>query len=103
MVELLLHNGALQRTACSDGKTALHYASQAGHARIVQRLVQDADVELVNQRDQAAWTPLHYAAEHGGIDVVCLLLEVSSTLFWHCVAHVLVSVILDLEVEVNDR
>ncbi|KAK9828842.1 hypothetical protein WJX72_002378 [[Myrmecia] bisecta] len=75
IVELLLEKGADLRAVCEEGETALHYAAEMGHKDVVGRLLRDADLELVNMRDDGQWSALHYAAEQLNVDVVHLLIK----------------------------
>jgi len=76
MVKLLVERGVDVEARCSDGKTAVHYATQYGHDHIVQYLLQDSTRDLVNQADGAGWTPMHYAAEQGCLQLVEAFLQV---------------------------
>jgi len=62
-----------------DGETALHLAAQYGRARIAWLLLnRGARVDL---RDHSGWTPLHWAAAGGYLDVVeILVMNLSSWL-----------------------
>ena len=76
MVKLLVERGIDVEARCSDGKTAVHYATQYGHDHLVHYLLQDSSRDLVNQADAAGWTPLHYAAEQGCLQLVDAFLQV---------------------------
>lgn len=75
-MELLLSKGDDVRAGCVDSKTALHYAAQMGHEAVAARLLADQPGDLVNTLDAAEWAPLHYAAEHGSLQLGLLFLEV---------------------------
>ena len=77
IVSFLLERGADIRAVTLDGYSALHAAAEWGHAAVMQRLLQQADTELVNGGDEEGWTALHNAAEQGSVEVVQLLLQVS--------------------------
>ena len=77
IVDFLLEKGADIRAVTLDGYSALHAAAEWGHAAVMQRLLQQADTELVNGGDEEGWTALHNAAEQGSVEVVQLLLQVS--------------------------
>ena len=77
IVDFLLERGADIRAVTLDGYSALHAAAEWGHAAVMQRLLQQADAELVNGGDEEGWTALHNAAEQGSVEVVQLLLQVS--------------------------
>ena len=83
IVNFLLERGADIRAVTLDGYSALHAAAEWGHAAVMQRLLQQADVELVNGGDEEGWTALHNAAEQGSVEVVQLLLQVSPALTSH--------------------
>ena len=55
-----------------DGCTALCLAAAAGHAALVEALL-DAGAR-VDARDKTRWSPLHYASKEGHVSVVALLL-----------------------------
>jgi ankyrin repeat protein len=53
---------------------AIHKAAEQGHVAEVERLLQ-ADPECLNQQGSGGWTPLHWAAAGGHVEVVKLLLS----------------------------
>ncbi|XP_070000625.1 transient receptor potential cation channel subfamily A member 1-like [Penaeus vannamei] len=57
----------------SEGKTALHLASQAGHARVVQLLLSKG---ALLHRDHQGRTPLHLAAEGGHTRAITAILAI---------------------------
>ncbi|KAK3930791.1 Tonsoku-like protein [Frankliniella fusca] len=65
-------NAALWRRN-EKGETKLHTACIAGNEKAVRTLL--AQGCEVNATDNAGWTPLHEAANHGFLDIVELLLE----------------------------
>lgn len=61
----------------SDGRTALHHAAVAGHASLVEALVQrGATRETV---DDGGWSPLHSAAAAGRAECVTALITADAT------------------------
>lgn len=56
------------------GATALHYASQFGHASTVAALLDEADADI-HAVDTNGWTALHFSAREGHVDVVKLLIS----------------------------
>ncbi|CAK9276674.1 unnamed protein product [Sphagnum jensenii] len=54
--------------------TALHFAAKMGSRRIVDLLLQQPMIEL-NVRDSRDYTPLHFAAQDGHVEVVQRFLE----------------------------
>ena len=59
---------------------ALHRAAARGHAEKVRRLLASADV---NERNPEGRTPLSYAASHGQIEVVRMLLAAGADIHAH--------------------
>ncbi|THV52907.1 hypothetical protein BGAL_0065g00360 [Botrytis galanthina] len=76
IVELLKHHHFLSAQKTRDGRTALHIASQKGEEKIAEFLLAHfkADQKITTKRN---WTPLHFAAKHGKIDVAKCLVK------WH--------------------
>ena len=61
------------------GRTALQIATDTGAADIVRQLLQQGgDVNLKNDRVRNS-TPLHWACSKGHLDIIKMLLEVTST------------------------
>lgn len=75
---LLLQDTRLaQKKDFMSGFTALHWAAKAGNSEMIDRLV---DVSRktgtyidVNSKAHGGYTPLHIAAIHGHVEVMCLL------------------------------
>ncbi|KAI7865677.1 ankyrin repeat-containing domain protein [Spinellus fusiger] len=57
-----------------QGNTALHYAAASGHTGLVSYLIGGCGVP-VHQESYAGELPLHWAARHGRLEVVCLFVE----------------------------
>jgi ankyrin repeat protein len=76
IVELLLAAGA--STACSVGMgfTALHAASEQGHAAVVQTLLKYGGAAAAAQPTRHGSMPVHLAAWSGHADCVRVLLSV---------------------------
>ena len=55
------------------GRTPLHCAALKGHGTTVLALI-NAKKSAVHAKDKHDWTPLHYAAQNGHVDVVRLLI-----------------------------
>ncbi len=53
--------------------SALHHASVAGDAKVARELIRAGG--RADSADDAGRTPLHWAAGHGFVDVVQVLLE----------------------------
>jgi len=65
--------GNLTTLVDESGRTALHYAAEFNHVRIVDFLLRlNANKEA---RDKFGWTPLHYAASKGYIEAVKSLIR----------------------------
>jgi ankyrin repeat protein len=75
VVDVLLQAGA-DACLCSSLKrmTALHIAAMAGSAGCCESLLARADI-LLGERDVNGWTALMYAAYHGCLNAVQLLLQ----------------------------
>jgi ankyrin repeat protein len=71
ITELLLEYGADPDHAEVTGYTALHFAAQGGHARIVAKLL--SCVKNVNPVDSRGKTPLQLALEAGHEEIVAAL------------------------------
>ncbi|KAG1962831.1 E3 ubiquitin-protein ligase XIAP [Pimephales promelas] len=69
----VLSDSALATKTDQDNRTALHWACSAGHADIVQFLL-ELGVD-VNIEDDACWTPLHIAASAGREKIVRSLIS----------------------------
>lgn len=78
MAKLLVEEGIDVQAASTDGKTAIHYATQFGQEEIVRFLLRSDAKDLVNKADGSGWTPLHYAAEQGCLPLVESFLQVCS-------------------------
>ncbi|KAI9809744.1 MAG: hypothetical protein M1825_000177 [Sarcosagium campestre] len=74
VARLLLDNRVNVNASTSDGSTALHWASQAGHSNTVKQLCLDDRVN-VNAKNNIGGTVLHCASEMGFSDVVEQLLR----------------------------
>ena len=57
-----------------DGLTLLHWATDRGHAHIVELLLQK-DKDLIDLRDKEGQTALHYGTSCGHGDIVKILLS----------------------------
>lgn len=72
-VRRLLAQGTDIETKDSDGRTALHNASEFGHESVVRFLVEKG--ANISARTHDHWQALHMAAEFGNTDVIRLLLD----------------------------
>ncbi|KAI9322642.1 ankyrin repeat-containing domain protein [Dichotomocladium elegans] len=66
--------GRLNLEEDSNGATALHYACASGHTDLSSFLLQTCKIP-VNQPTHRGELPLHWAASHGRLEVVALLIE----------------------------
>ncbi|KAI8384319.1 ankyrin repeat-containing domain protein [Radiomyces spectabilis] len=66
--------GALNLELDSGGASVLHYACASGHTDLVSFLARSCQIP-VNQPDQRGELPIHWAARHGRLEVVTLLIE----------------------------
>lgn len=64
----------VQSSSLLLGATALHYASLSGHTDLVCFLARNCQIP-VNQPDRRGEQPIHWAARHGRLEVVTLLVE----------------------------
>lgn len=69
----LRRRGVIKVKKNDKGETQLHRACIAGNLTLVRRLIDQG--HPVNVRDNAGWSPLHEAANHGFKDVVEVLLD----------------------------
>lgn len=60
IIRLLAARGAITNAKLDDGYTALHIASVAGKADLIEAIV-EVDRSLLNQVDNIGWSPLHQA------------------------------------------
>ena len=80
MVQLLLEYGASTTLKKPSGEitTVLHYALSRPepdlNAKSIELLL-DANPDLVNTTGPQDWTPLHFCAEHQGLEVARMLIE----------------------------
>ncbi|KAH7133162.1 ankyrin repeat-containing domain protein [Dactylonectria estremocensis] len=81
-VNLLLRHGADPFAVTREGMNALHIAARCRKSNILGRILfkmKDLSpkmaTEAVNQRNQAEYTPLHYACRSGRPESVALLIE----------------------------
>jgi hypothetical protein len=72
-VEKALEIGADIGAHDNEGRTALHWASERGHASIVTRLLRGG--ANVNSTTFLGWSSLHFAALRGDEEIIMLLLE----------------------------
>jgi len=78
LVELLRKKGATLVTKDLDGRTALHWACCGGHAHLLRHFFtanEEGVRSVLNDKDEAGWTPLHSAVSSGHCEVVAILLE----------------------------
>ncbi|KAG0173145.1 hypothetical protein DFQ28_009403 [Apophysomyces sp. BC1034] len=66
--------GKLSLEVDNQGATVLHYACASGHTDLVSYLARSCQIP-VNQVDDNEELPLHWAARHGRLEVVTLLVE----------------------------
>ncbi|KAG0173370.1 hypothetical protein DFQ30_008108 [Apophysomyces sp. BC1015] len=66
--------GAINMALDSQGATVLHYACASGHTDLVSFFIRSCQIP-VNQSDSRQELPLHWAARHGRLEVVTLLIE----------------------------
>lgn len=62
-VQALLDRNADIRAVSVDGQTALHYAMEIGHDKVVTLLLDKLDTETINLQEKSGWTVLHHAAD----------------------------------------
>lgn len=74
-IKLLLEYGANPYAVDFHGRTPLHYAAMGSPAWVLAKLLKRTKAAQVNAGDEAGYTALMVACEHGRTDVVALLLE----------------------------
>jgi ankyrin len=79
IVRLLLHHGADTNAETEGGLKLLHqvsfgpYESQEDGVRVAELLLEHG--AEVDTRDKDRWAPLHFASDHGKLEIVLLLLD----------------------------
>ncbi|XP_062079310.1 uncharacterized protein LOC133783677 [Humulus lupulus] len=63
-----------------NGLTVMHAAVIRSHGRYVEKLLEKYDGDLLEMKDVHGWTPLHYAAHFGDVEVVKRFLQKKATL-----------------------
>ena len=61
-----------------DGRTAVHWAACGGNSHLLEHFFQvdgESFAKVINDKDDAGWTPLHSSVGSGHADVVRVLLE----------------------------
>jgi ankyrin repeat protein len=76
---MLLAAGAAADAPDDSGATPLHYATEKGCGRVVQRLLA-AGASTSAQSGADKWTPLHHAARGGAVGPIGLLVGAGADL-----------------------
>ena len=76
-VESLLKQGADPNAAAGDGMTALHWAAERGHQKVIELLI-SSGAALDTKTRIGKYTPLHLASRGGHGGVTRLLLKAGS-------------------------
>ena len=79
MCRVLLNAKAFINSKTKAGWTALHFAAQRGHTKLVEYFVakMGATIDSTTMKKQ---TPLHLAATHGRVDACQALVELGASL-----------------------
>jgi ankyrin repeat protein len=78
LVQIMRKKGATITDVDLDGRTAIHWAACGGHAHLLQHFYTENEngfQKVINNPDDAGWTPLHSAVGSGHANVVNVLLE----------------------------
>eukprot|EP00493_Phyllostaurus_siculus_P004314 UN04334 len=74
IVKLLIENNADVHVPDNKGRTALSYFSEFPHSEPLQRILEEADINL-NRKDRRGKTPLMYACKGPNLSNVKILLH----------------------------
>lgn len=87
----LIIRGCSVNTADGEALSSLHYASEFNRVHVIEKIAElcpphDSDEGheksheklLLNCHDKYGWTPLHFAAHHGNVDCVNVLLKLGA-------------------------
>lgn len=70
---ILLKEGSAIETLDYNQKNCLHLAVEMDHVEFVKMLLRHVNsVNIINATSKMEWTPLHYAAENGNVEVNAL-------------------------------
>ena len=67
---LAQHDQILFHRHNPDGETVIHAGVETGDVYLLEPLLIYNDCATVNRRDDTSWTPLHYAAHVGDLDII---------------------------------
>ena len=73
-VQVLVQKGADIHAVQSNGMASIHIAAQKGLIEVANILVQK-QIDVINCKDEKAFTPLHYAGRHQRSKMVIFLLQ----------------------------
>ncbi|PIK35762.1 putative transient receptor potential cation channel subfamily A member 1-like, partial [Apostichopus japonicus] len=78
---ILLKEGSAIETLDYNQKNCLHLAVEMDHVEFVKMLLRHVNsVNIINATSKMEWTPLHYAAENGNVEIMRCLLDAGANL-----------------------